>query len=137
MRHINSYLLFMFFLTGIVTASCAKKDIYIDLTANDWEVVKIKKQGESSYDKANNSYVLHFTTENTFTINLDVNNCFGEYEITCKGNIIFKAMICTQVCCDSEFAQDLGQLLPKMTSYYGKGDELLLEGEGKIILKEK
>lgn len=137
MKRIKMQLLLLALMAGMMTTSCAKKDIYIDLTSNNWEVIKIKKQGESSYTKTGESYILSFTSENTYTINLDVNNCFGDYDITSNGNIEIGLMGCTQICCDSEFAQDLAQLLPKMTTYYGKGDELIFEGEGEIVLKRK
>ena len=137
MKRIKMQLLLLALMAGMMTTSCAKKDIYIDLTSNNWEVIKIKKQGESSYTKTGESYILSFTSENIYAINLDVNNCFGDSEITSNGNIDFSHMVCTMVCCDSEFAQNLSQLFPKMTKYYGKGDELILEGEGKIVLKKK
>jgi len=137
MKHLKVQLLLLALMAGMMTTSCAKKDIYIDLTSNDWEVVKIKKDGDSGYTKARESYILSFTSENTYAINLDVNNCFGDYDITSDGNIDFGLMGCTEVCCDSEFAQNLSLLFPKMTKYYGKGDELILEGEGKIVLKKK
>ncbi len=44
---------------------------------------------------------------------------------------------CTLICCDSDFAKDLVFLFPKMTDYYGKGNELIFEGEGEIILKHQ
>ncbi len=131
-----TFLLFTFISILIIT-SCGKKDIYIDLTSNNWELVKIKKQGESSYTKAEESYIIKFTNEQTYNVNLDVNDCFGEYNITSDGLINVGPMGCTEVCCDSEFALSFLELLPKMTSYYAKGDELIFEGEGKIILKEK
>jgi len=121
----------------LIVTSCGKKDIYIDLTSSNWEVVKIKKQGESSYTKAEESYILKFTDKQTYNVNLDVNECFGEYNIKSSGNIYMSTMGCTEICCDSEFALSFSELLPKMTSFYGNGDELIFEGEGKIILKEK
>lgn len=120
-----------------MTVSCGKKDIYLDLTTNNWEIIKIKKQGESSYKKAVNSYVLSFINQSSYSINLDVNECFGSYEVISDGNINLGPLGCTEICCDSEFAQTLSDLLPKMTSYYGKSDELIFEGEGKIIMRKK
>lgn len=111
--------------------------MYVDLASNDWEVVKIKRQDESDYTKAEKSYILKFTNEQTYTFKLDVNDCFGEYETMAYGIINIGQMGCTEVCCDSEFAQTLLDLFPKMTSYYGKGDELIFEGEGEMILKQK
>ena len=113
--------------------SCKKEDINIDIESNKWVVVKMKSQGESTYTKARESYVLEFISDTTYTLKLDVNNCFGHYEILNSGNIMISPMGCTKICCDSDFAEDLSQLFPKMTEYYGKGDELIFEGQGEII----
>ena len=137
MKRVKLQLLLLALIAGMMTTSCAKKDIYIDLTSNNWEIVKMKKQGEYTYTKAEESYVLTFTNEQTYTLNLDVNNCFGNYEIANKGNIDLGYVGCTEICCDSEFAQNLTQLFPKITKYYGKGDNLIFEGEGEIVLKKK
>ena len=123
-------------LVGLIMWSCEKEDINIDIKSNNWEVVKIKKQGESTYTKTKESYVLEFTSDTTCTLKLDVNNCFGNYEIINSGNIKINPMVCTEICCDSDFAEKLLQLFPKMTEYYGKGKELIFEGQGKIILKK-
>lgn len=117
--------------------SCKKEDVNIDITSTKWVVVKIKKQGEASFTKTTESYILEFADETTYTLKLDVNNCFGHYEIINNGNIKINAMGCTEICCDSDFAEDLSQLLPKMTKYYEKGNELIFEGEGEIILEKK
>jgi len=45
-------------------------------------------------------------------------------------------MGCTEMCCDSEFAESLPSLFLKMTRYYGKGERLYLEGEGEIVLEK-
>jgi heat shock protein HslJ len=97
--------------------------------------VKIKRQGEATYSKAKKSYILEFTSDTTYSFIFDVNDCFGLYEIINSGNIKINAMGCTEVCCDSDFAIELMQLFPKMNNYYGRGNELIFEGEGKIILK--
>jgi len=123
-------------LIGLILSSCNKEDINIDITSYNWEVVKIKKHGESSYSNANESYVLEFTSYTTYTLKLDVNSCGGHYEILNNGNIDINAMGCTEICCDSEFAENLSHLFPKMTKYYGTGDELIFEGQGEIILKQ-
>lgn len=121
----------------IMLWSCEKEDVNIDITSTKWVVVKIKKQREASYTKTTESYILEFVNDATYTLKRDVNNCFGHYEIINNGNIKINAMGCTEICCDSDFAEDLSQLLPKMTKYYGKGNELIFEGEGEIILEKK
>jgi heat shock protein HslJ len=136
MKQRKFQVLILTILVGLIIWSCKKEDIDIDIKSNNWEVVKIKKQGESTYEKAKENYILEFTNDTTFTLNLDVNNCFGNYEIIYSGNIKFKTMISTQICCDTDFAIDLIHLFPKMTEYYGKGNELIFEGQGEIILKQ-
>ena len=121
---------------GMIMCSCEKEDINIDLKSNNWVVVKIKKQGESSYSIAKESYILKFINDSIFEINLDVNNCSGKYNIVSNGIIELGLVACTLICCDSDFAEDLVQLIPKMTRYYGKGRELIFEGQGEIILKQ-
>lgn len=119
-------ILIILLLTGMALGSCKKdnsiKDNPItDITSGDWVVVKSKKQESHTYSKAPNRYILKFLTDTTYSLKLDVNICGGNYEITNPGNIKIKSMACTEICCDSDFASDLMQLLPKMTevSYAG------------------
>ena len=121
---------------GLIIWSCEKEDIDIDLKSNNWVVVKIKKQGESSYSFAKESYILKFINDSILDFNLDVNSCSGKYNIVNNGNIELGLVACTLICCDSDFAEDLVQLIPKMTKYYGKGNELIFEGQGEIILQQ-
>jgi len=119
----------------ILLLSCEKEDVNVDIKSNKWVVVKMKSQGEPAFTEAGNSYILEFISDTTYTLGLDVNSCFGYYEIINNGNITISLMGCTEVCCDSDFAVDLSQLFPKMTEYYGKGDNLIFEGEGEIVFE--
>ncbi|MBA7571827.1 hypothetical protein ES708_13596 [subsurface metagenome] len=129
-------LIFWLGLFLIIFFSCEKENIdtEIDITLNDWKVIKIKKQGELSYLNAAESYIFEFINDTTFTFNLDVNSCGGQYKIISKGSIELGDTYCTEICCDSDFAEDLRQLIPQMTRYYGKGNELIFKGQGEIIL---
>ncbi len=136
MRQKKHQILIFAIIVGLILVSCKKEDININITSNKWEVLKIKKQGESTYLKAEESYILEFTSDTTYTLNLDVNSCFGIYNIINSGNINIEPMGCTEICCDSDFAENLSLILSNMDEYYGKGKELIFEGEGKIILKQ-
>ncbi|MEN8139193.1 MAG: META domain-containing protein [Bacteroidota bacterium] len=124
-------------LIGLTFFSCKKEDdkLTTDLIETSWEVLKIKKQGESKYTDAENTYVMEFTGKTEFELNLDVNTCFGDYELKSDDYINFKSMACTEMCCDSEFAMDLSKILLNITEYYKQGDELIFKGEGEIVLK--
>ena len=136
MKQQPNLLLFLAIIISLCSTSCHKEDINIDITLHDWEVVKIKSATASSFSKTQEIYILSFTSDTRYSINLDVNDCSGEYQIPSKGNIIIGYASCSEACCDTDFAEDLIRLLPKMTSYYGKGEKLFLEGEGEIVLKQ-
>ena len=121
----------------LVILSC-EKDVYDtdkDLTINDWRVVKLRKQGDLSYTSTENLYILKFLNDTTFVISLDINGCGGQYKIISNGNIELEPLYCTEICCDSDFADDLIQLIPQMTKYYKKENEMIFEGQGKIVFK--
>ena len=119
---------------GFLGLSCEKKDIDIDLRANAWKIEKIRISGQSTYTKTDSTYILRLSGDEEYNLNLDVNTCGGPYEILLKGSIEFQAMACTEICCDSDFAEDLASLFPKMTSYYVRDNSLHFEGDGEIIL---
>lgn len=117
--------------------SCIKKDPKGYLQSSSWEIVKIKKSGESVYTFATSSYILDFTSRETYALKLDVNSCFSGYSIGSLGNIAMDCPGCTKICCDSDFAMELLVLLPKMSNFYIIGNDLFLEGQGEIVLRKK
>ncbi|MEA3479280.1 MAG: META domain-containing protein [Bacteroidota bacterium] len=135
MKYSISNLLLITISLGLMGSSCLKEDIHIDLSSNPWKVVKIKEDGKLSYTDTDSTYILRFSNDTEYHLNLDVNVCFGFYEIPDQGKIEIQTMACTEVCCDTAFAEELAFLLPGMTEYYSRSGELYLEGEGKIVLQ--
>lgn len=127
--------LFLAPLLGFPGFSCVHEDVDIDLTANSWKVVKMRKSGEVNFTQTDSTYILRFLNDAEYTLDLDVNSCMGQYENPIKGEIDFHALGCTEICCDTDFARDVSLLFSKMNRYYGRGDELHLEGRGKIVLQ--
>lgn len=129
--------IFWFGMFLVIFISCEEDnlDTEIDITLNDWKVIKIKKQGELLYLNATESYIFEFINDTTFTFNLDVNGCGGNYKVINIGDIELGDAFCTEICCDSDFAKDLRQLIPQMTRYYGKGNQLIFKGQGEIIFE--
>ena len=123
---------------GLSIWSCIKDNDYIniDITKFKWEVVKVRKHGNRTYKTADKSYILDFLDNNEFHINLDVNRCGGLYNIKDESTVQFEKLGCTEQCCDSDFAEDLSALFLEMTEYYTTEDELILKGEGEIILRK-
>ena len=135
MNHCKLIILLLMLGIGLLGSSCEKKDVDIDLTSEDWKVEKIRKSGKLIFTSTDSTYILEFTSDEAYRLDLDVNTCIGLYEIAQKGSIEFQAMACTKICCDTEFAMDLSGLFPKMTGYYIRDNKLHFEGDGEIILQ--
>jgi len=118
--------------------SCKKENIdtEIDITLHEWQVKKIRKEGELNYLNSTENYVFKFKNNMTFTFNLDVNSCGGHYRILNKSNLEISNKYCTEICCDSEYAEELLHLLPRMRQYYIQDNKLVFEGQGEIIFEK-
>ena len=134
MRQQKLKILFLAFGIGLLATACTKKEVDIDLSSREWKVEKIRKSGKLIYTNTDSTYVLTFNSNESYSLDLDVNSCIGLYEIRQKGNIAFQAMACTEICCDTEFAADLAGLFPEMTGYYVRDNRLYFDGNGEIIL---
>ena len=120
----------------LIVQTCQKEDVTIDLELNNWKVEEVKWSGQSNSVKTDSLYIIEFHSDSSLNLQLDVNTCFGKYFIQNIGEIEIRGMGCTEMCCDSEFAESLPSLFLKMTRYYGKGERLYLEGEGEIVLEK-
>ena len=121
---------------GFLLFSCTKENISLaELQLGKWEVEKFKKTKGSSFLKAEKSYTLAFTSDSSIVVRLDKNRCEGTYQISNDENISFSTLSCTYLCCDTEYAMDFSRLIPFMTKYSSRGNQLILEGQGQIVLK--
>ena len=123
-------------LLTLFSFSCKKENASLSGTA--WKLVKIKSGESSNFEKAEKDYILEFTDETQFVSNLDVNDCGGEYQAS-EGKISVSLIFCTEICCDSPFAEDFHHILGLVTQYYTRGSRLHLEGEEgeEIVLKKE
>jgi heat shock protein HslJ len=127
---------FYFVLLLIIFSSCEKENVdnHIDLTLHEWQVIKYREYGKISYSVVKERYVLKFNNiDKTLGFNLDVNNCGGNYKILGNSNIEIENPYCTEICCDSEQAEEFVRLIPKMTKYSLEDNRLVFEGQGEII----
>ena len=95
----------------------------------------MKEEGKSFFQKATDDYYVNFENDTLYTLRLDINDAFGKYKINKQGEIEISPGMMTLVCCDSEFADKFGNMFPKMTGYFGKGDKLFFEGEGELVFE--
>lgn len=95
---------------------------------NTWEVTEIISV-ESRMSEKNNNYnpIIEIKEDGNYNIELDVNHCYGNFEIASNNQITFSGAGCTKICCDSEFSQKFTQLLPQVCSYEIEGNKMKLE----------
>ena len=74
------------------------------------EVIDHDKYGQGAF-------ILQFTNGNQYAFSLDVNACGGSLKTDNKGAITFEMPGCTEMCCDSEFAMQIINALPKVNKY--------------------
>ncbi|BDD06789.1 hypothetical protein AUTU_42720 (plasmid) [Aureibacter tunicatorum] len=105
-----------------------------DITSKIWQVAKIKLENASTYVLPEEDYKFAFTKDGSFSFNLDVNNCFGSYEIKGNGFSVEQSIACTEACCDSEFAEDMTHLLNESVTYIIVNEELRIETENRGVI---
>jgi len=110
-------------------------EIIIDLSSNTWEVVKLKEENATIFTNADKAYTIQFKTDDTFVLNVSPNACSGNYTTQDDMSISISSISCTEVAGGSQFANTLSDLFPKATSFKKIGDELILIGEGEIVVK--
>ena len=118
--------------------ACDKEESEINIKETKWRIIHVKDIGTTFSQRAKEEYILEFSNDNHYSINLDVNDCWGNYNILNDKEIFISGSGCTEACCDSEFAEDLLELLKKMNKYNIKGDNLfLLSNNQQIKLRKK
>lgn len=125
----------LFFFPLIISCSKDKQTII----KNDWQVESIKIHSDSGLQLPMNTYILSFKNKRNYSIELDVNSCSGKVHFKSNNKIEFEWPSCTKVCCDSDFAEKMMDVLGNVNKYDVSDEALILSGEnGKIInLKRK
>jgi len=108
----------------------------IDIVSEKWKIVKLKSCEDVPYSYTSENYIFEFVNDTVYNINLDVNQCSGKYKLFLNEEIEIEMAGCTKMCCDSEFAQNLISLLSQMKQYSENNNELILTGNGTIVLEK-
>ncbi len=111
--------------------SCRVNDD-VDLLAGEWRVLRIQPLGEPSQNTAA-MYIIRFKADGTISLKLDVNQCFGAYSTPEAGQISVSSLGCTEICCDSAFAQRLSLILRSASNFQFEGRKLTLIGPNGVI----
>jgi heat shock protein HslJ len=137
----NQELLVLIILFSGLLFSCEKdKNEVIEDIYEEWKVIDFMSIESMLYAKNENySPIIEFKRDSSFSLKLDVNNCFGSFEIKDGNKIVISQVGCTEMCCDSDFSNKLAVMLSQVTTYSFDNETLKLNvsGWGWISLKLK
>lgn len=122
--------IFFCFLAVMVTA-CQKNDDIETLTG-EWRVTRIRPLGEAS-QKAREDYILRFRIDGVYSLSLDVNNCGGPFFSDRIDRLDFGGVACTEICCDSPFAERMVAMLNSVSAFRISGRTLLMSGTAGTV----
>ena len=126
-----------FFMVLLTLNACSEERSIDSLVGTEWLLTDLEISLDNLVPETD--YILKFDSETNFSMNLDVNNCGGNYEDFNDGMINFKAgLACTKICCDSEFSNKLARLFPSIVTFRIQNDVLTLDavhGRAIFILK--
>ena len=100
------------------------------ILSNAWRVAELHYTAQDTTLIPEAEYILIFNPDKTYSINLDINNCGGDFKITGKDNIKIRGGACTEACCDSELALEIFEKIMASEKYFVSGNNLDLSGDG-------
>jgi len=124
----------------IIILSCHKDSMDYSniLSTNAWKINSYRIGNPVAYSFTTEDYIFNFNGEKkTYELNLDVNDCSGSFIISDKISIELESPGCSEICCDSDFAEELLRVIPIITNYQIRGNLLWLVGDGVTIILEK
>lgn len=136
-KSIKSFLFILFTGLFLILSLCTKDHETYSLIDTEWEVSSITAPNRIYILIAPTPYPIMFLYDSTFSVRLDVNICEGKYSLEDKNNIKINTILCTEICCDSDFADTLKYVFSNIQSYKIIGDKLELIAPNRIINLEK
>jgi len=137
MKNLASLALLISVLLCLLTvAGCQPESAKPEALLQKWQVVSMRRPNSASQQYPVKPYILQFKKDKSLTFKLDVNNCDGAYTVSQPGQIKIERMAYTEICCDSDIAQELASLLHHVSTYQIQEDILTLKGLGELKLKQ-
>lgn len=138
--------IFLYMVIVIIIMISCKKDLTdsTDITESCWKLKSISTNSEK-YKAAKeetsreNAYLLIFSNDSIFSLNLSVNYANGGYKIVSNGSIIiYTYQVSSEICCESDFDNKLLETFSLATSYKVINNTLTFKGEkGEIEFKKQ
>lgn len=123
------YLLAIFIFQMLTIVACNDDDscyCEVDIIGK-WEAKEFLSVESRSYSKLDGQNpTINFKSDGTYDVYLDVNHCFGDFELSKDDVIQMSGAGCSEACCDSEFSEKFVEMLPQVTSFEIDGDVLRL-----------
>ena len=117
-------LLFNLFLLLFIFSCSESKDCCV---ANPLTItwVAASVDVENRLYTSTNEILMTLQEEGQMSIKLDINTCGGDYLMDLSAQTVtFKEMFCTEACCDSEFAQNIVDVLQRSDRFETSGNLL-------------
>ena len=118
------------FLTALILFTffaCDKDDKANAILYHTWEAKEFMSIESVAYPKNENTKVLLiFNSAGTYQLKLDVNSCGGNFAAGVNNHLEIESPACTEVCCDSKFAEKVAAMISRATSYEISGSTLML-----------
>lgn len=106
--------------------SCRKDDNHSSLYQT-WEAKEFMSIESVAYPKNENTIVwLTFQSTGKYQLKLDVNSCGGDFSVGTNNQLEIGSTACTEICCDSKFAEKVAAMLSRVTTYEISGNTLKL-----------
>lgn len=121
---------------GCQLFSCNKHDLPENLKGTLWELDGyVTANGSWKPNEIYNEIRFEFLDTMGIRILLPVNDCGADLIVFTGNRIQLGSMVCTEICCDPEYAEDLKVVLSQVVSYYVEKKKLYLQGpRGSAIL---
>lgn len=103
------------------------------IISNSWRVAELHLTDQDTTIIPDAEYIIIFNPDNTYSINLDINNCFGDFKITGEDQIDIGNGGCTEACCDSELAIEIFEKIMASEQYFVSQNDLNLSSDGYWI----
>lgn len=131
--------IFLLLVLVFLSACKDKDDNSKDALIGKWEIQEFMSVESVLYMKDDDfSPVIEFKNDGTYELQLDVNECSGNFDYGENETIGISEVGCTYVCCDSDFSEKATAMLFQVESFTVQQDELELHvpGWGWLVLKK-
>ena len=121
----------LIFTVLFTVSSCDKNNKNVNDIYHKWEVVDFLSPESLLYAKDNDfNPKIEFQENGSYTLQLDANNCSGNFILSEQDLINISEVGCTKMCCDSDFSNKIKEMLPQVNSYSIEKNKLKLNVPG-------